>query len=168
MDEKETIDKNQEELIARNGFVHFILAHGYVLFFFAIVLGVILDVFIKIEIFQSLTYSKTGIVMIFLGTCLIYWAQRASKTASKTKPEVPTEEAFEYGPYKYFRNPTYLGLLIMTIGLGLVIHSFFAVALAVIAHVFIKYVFVKKEERMLEVKYGHIYNNYKKKVKSWI
>jgi len=168
MDEKETIDKNQEELIARNGFVHFVLAHGYVLFFFAIILGVILDVFIKIEIFQSLICSKIGTVMIFLGSCLIYWAQRASKTAAKTSPENPTEKSFEHGPYKYFRNPTYLGLLIMTIGLGLVIHSFFAVVLAVTSHLFIKYIFVKKEERLLEVKYGHLYNNYKKKVKSWI
>jgi protein-S-isoprenylcysteine O-methyltransferase Ste14 len=106
--------------------------------------------------------------MILLGSMLIYWAQ---STSSSTKNEMEKEGVvrdFARGPYKYSRNPTHIGLAIMTLGLGLLINSLFSVVLTVIASLITKFIFVKEEELLLEKKYGQTYCDYKKKVNTWV
>lgn len=162
------IDNNTEnntENKPRGGVIHLLLVHGYLLFLVAVIFGLILDLHSNSNFLQDPLFQKIGVVVIFLGTILIYWAQRSSSMAGKVSSENSTKEAFEYGPYKYFRSPTYLGLFIMVLGLGLVLNSLHAVIFAVAAHIIIKFVFVKKEERLLEIKYGEIYRDYKKKIR---
>lgn len=164
---KEEENKDQENQF-RGRVVHLLLVRGYLMFFIAVILGSILDLFININFFQNPIYSQIGIIAIMIGTAFIYFAQTASNNAGKIKIENATTQGFEYGPYKYFRHPTYLGLFIMTLGLGLILNSLFSVIFVIIAHIFIKLIFIKKEEKLLEVKYGQVYRDYKKKVKNWI
>jgi len=56
----------------------------------------------------------------------------------------------------------------MTLGFSLIIDSFFGIVLTIIAYVITKIFFLKKEESLLEKKYGEVYGDYKKKVKNWI
>jgi len=49
-----------------------------------------------------------------------------------------------------------------------VINSLFGVILTILAHVVTKVFFLKKEEVILERKYGEVYTEYKKKVKNWL
>jgi len=152
----------------KQGAVHFLLAHAYLLFFVAIILGVIFDFLIKLNLLETIAYSKSGIVFVFFGTGLVYWAQSSSAKAGKIKPEERSSDGFALGPYKFFRNPTYLGLFIMTLGFGLLINSVFSIFFVLIAHLVIRFIFVKKEEKILEEKYGDIYVEYKRKVKDVI
>jgi protein-S-isoprenylcysteine O-methyltransferase Ste14 len=105
-----------------------------------------------------------GVTLILLGTGLTYWAQTSSSKAGKIKTEENNTEGFAIGPYKHFRNPTYFGLFIMTLGFGLLINSLFSVLFVLIAYLVIKRVFIKKEEMILTQKYGEIYKEYKRKV----
>lgn len=165
--EKEENSINTENQ-PRKGVIHFLLVHGYMIFFFAIVFGLILDTHYDNNFLQVPLFQNIGVMVIILGSLLVYWAQKSSSLASKTNTVNTTEKAFEYGPYKYFRNPTYLGLFIMILGLGLILNSLYSLIFAVAAHIIIKIFFVKKEERLLEVKYGEIYRSYKSKIKNII
>jgi protein-S-isoprenylcysteine O-methyltransferase Ste14 len=157
-----------EEKSKPEGMVHFVLSHSYSVFLFAVVLGVIIDIVIPISAFTAVRYQYAGLGMIFLGSMLIYWAQ---STTSATKKEMEEEGAvrdFARGPYKYSRNPTHIGLTVMTLGLGFLIQSLFSVVLIIIAALITKFIFVKQEEDILEEKYGQSYCDYKKKVRTWV
>ncbi len=163
MDQKSITNENT----FKDGMVHYILSHSYIVFFMAVIVGVILDIIFPIDIFRGQLYQYVGLVMILLGTCLIYWAQ---STASHTKKEMEEkgERDFARGPYKYSRNPTHIGLTIMILGLGFLLNSLFSVVLIIIASLLTKAIFLKEEESLLEEKYGQIYRDYKKKVRSWL
>lgn len=148
------------------GSVHFLLAHAYSLFFVAIIIGIIADTITNTNLLENFKYSNLGIAFVFLGTGLVYWAQISSSKAIKIKPEENSVEGFTIGPYKYFRHPTYLGLFVMTLGLGILIKSLFSVLFVLVAYLVIKFVFIKKERKILVQKYPEIYARYEEKVKN--
>lgn len=153
----------------RDGIVHLVLSHSYTVFLLAVVLGVIFDILIPTSYFGNYIFQYVGFVMIVLGSLLIYWAQSTTNCTKKEELEKgePVRD-FARGPYKYSRNPTHIGIAIMTFGLGLIINSIFSIIFVIVAFLITKNIFVKKEEALLEKKYGEDYCNYKKKVCTWL
>lgn len=154
--------------IHRGGMVHFVLLHSYLIFLFAVILGAFLDPLIKKKIFSNDIYQIIGFLMVIVGSIVIYWAQKISSNYQQREIKDESRSYFEHGPYKYMRSPTHLGLFVMTLGFSLIINSLFGVVLTIIAYVITKLFFLKKEEKLLEIKYGQVYIDYKKKVKNWI
>ena len=164
------IREHQEEEFKeyRRGTVHFILLHSYLIFLFAVILGVFFDTFLKEKIFSDDIYQYVGFLMLVIGSVIIYWAQSVSANYKKRREKSESRSHFEFGPYRYLRSPTHFGLFTMTFGFGLIINSPFSIVFTIIAYVITKLFFLKKEEHLLEKKYGETYTNYKKKVKNWI
>ena len=152
----------------KNGMVHFVLVHSYLIFLLAVILGVFLDTTINKEIFSNDVYQIVGFGMLIISSIIIYWAQKTSSNYTQKDIKGDSRSQFEFGPYRYHRSPTHFGLFIMTLGFSLIINSFFGVVLTFIAYLVTKFVFLKKEEKLLETKYGQVYAAYKKKVKNWI
>ena len=166
MSNKENIAK--EEFMLRKGIVHFVLLHSYLIYFFAVIIGVIFDIFTPIKFFSNPIYQKLGVFMILIGTVLIYWAQSSSGLSKKDNKENITTKSFQNGPYKYFLSPTHLGLFTMTLGLGVVLNSIISVLTVLVAHILAKTIFFKKQEKILERKYGKAYTDYKKNLNNWL
>jgi hypothetical protein len=81
--------------------------------------------------------------------------------------EVPPDRIVEAGPYRYVRNPMYLGHLIFMLGLAITFHSWPAVAFFVF-HLFWFHQRVLRDEAHLEQRFGVAYLDYKARVKRWI
>lgn len=166
------MEENEDNLNKENGKrspgVHFLLSHSYLVFLFSVILGVIFDIFAPFNLFLNVPSQSIGVGLIFLGSIIVYWAQTTSGNYKENEPKFKNKSFFYRGPYKFTRNPTHFGLLIMTLGLALLINSFFSIVFTIIAHVLTKIFFVKKQEKILEKKYGDLYLDYKKKVKNWI
>ncbi|MFA6251278.1 MAG: methyltransferase [Candidatus Paceibacterota bacterium] len=152
----------------RKGTVHFILLHSYLIFLFAVILGVIFDTYLNRKIFSNDVYQVIGFLMLIISSIIIYWAQSSSANYKKKVHKKEGRSHFEFGPYRYLRSPTHFGLFILTIGFALIINSLFSIIFTIIAYIITKLFFLKKEEKMLEEKYGQVYRDYKKKVKNWI
>lgn len=161
---------NKEEIVKnyQNGMVHFILVHSYLIFLFSIILGVFFDTFLKEKMYSSHIFSNIGILMLILGTILIYWAQKTSSNYQERKITDEKKSIFEFGPYQYSRSPTHFGLFIMALGFSLIINSLFSIIFTILAYIITKLFFLRKEEKILEKKYGEIYTDYKKKIKNWV
>ena len=153
--------------VHNNGMIHFILSHSYIVFLMAIILGVIFDVIYRISIFSNPIYQNIGFIMIILGSIIIYWSQSTSRCIKKNT-EQDIIYNFECGPYKYSRNPTHIGIAIMTLGFGFIVNALFIIIFIIIAYFITGLIFLKEEERLLEQKYGQKYLDYKKKVKIWL
>lgn len=148
--------------------VHYLLSRSYSVYLFSIIVGLILDTLYPIH-FSGAEYSNLGFLFMCIGTIFIYWAQKTSSNSKKKfLADTNTPRNFALGPYKYSRNPTYIGLMFASCGFGLMIGSFFVIALCVFSFITTKLVFLPREEEMLEQKYGNVYLDYKKKVHPWI
>ncbi|MEI7765226.1 MAG: methyltransferase [bacterium] len=142
--------------------VHEILAQSYLLTFSFFLLGVILDFIFKFKYFENPIFVYVGILIMFLGSILIYLAQ---KTSRKLNINDITKETFMKGPYKFSRTPTHWGMLFLVTGFGIASNALFIVLTAILAFLFSKTFFLKKEEKILLGKYGAPYLEYKKVVR---
>lgn len=169
MNEKE---QNENKINNHHNAVQFVLAHSYFIFLFAVILGAFLDPLIKDKIFSNDIYQIVGFSMLVFSSIIIYWAQKTSSCSNYKKRLMENNSSpyfyFKFGPYKYLRSPTHFGLFIMALGFSLIINSLFGLVLIIIAYFITKFFFLKKEEDLLEIKYGQVYSDYRKKVKNWI
>lgn len=169
MENNKFTNSQQEEFNTyRKDIVHFLLAHSYLVFLLSIIIGVSLDFLLPEKVFSNDVFCGTGVVLMALGSVVIGWAQSTYPKYKKGDVNKSKEKGFEIGPYRYFRSPTHLGLFVLMLGFSLIINSFFSVVFTILAHVITKTFFLKREERILEAKYGDAYIDYKKKVRNWL
>ncbi|KKP64099.1 MAG: hypothetical protein UR62_C0020G0001, partial [Candidatus Nomurabacteria bacterium GW2011_GWF2_35_12] len=67
--------------------------------------------------------------------------------------------------YCYTRSPTHFGLFLLMLGFGIITNALFIIIFSVISFIITKFVFIRKEEKILAEKYGIPYLEYKKSVK---
>ncbi len=101
----------------------------------------------------------------FALTCIGFFVVRGRGTPA---PFDPPREFVAVGPYRYVRNPMYIGAIVLVIGFGLYFTSvsigLFSRVFLFIAHLFVIFV----EEPGLENRFGQSYLDYKKSVNRWI
>ncbi len=81
--------------------------------------------------------------------------------------DVPPDRIVAEGPYRYLRNPMYLGHLIFMLGLATTFSSWLALALFA-SHTVWFHRRVLDDEARLEARFGAPYLAYKIRVKRWI
>ena len=89
---------------------------------------------------------------------------RAGGTAGMDKPP---DRILASGPYRYTRNPMYLGHLIFMLGLALTFWSWFALIILAVRAVWFQQRVLHDEAR-LEKLFGAEYVAYRARVKRWI
>ena len=146
--------------------VHKILANSYIVFLLAVIVGSILKGFW--EPFALPAYAVyIGTLFSFIGALCILWAQRTSRVSLPIQGADTSRVAsmdFKKGPYRFSRTPTHMGLGLLVLGYGLLEQSAVIVLLGVITFIITKLTFIRKEESVLEQKYGDAYRAYKKDV----
>ena len=80
---------------------------------------------------------------------------------------VPPERIVDAGPYRWVRNPMYLGHLVFFAGLAVVLRSWIGLAVLVF-HAFWFHRRVREDERHLEALFGEPYRSYCARVRRWI
>lgn len=81
--------------------------------------------------------------------------------------KVPPDRILDVGPYRFVRNPMYLGHLIFLAGLALALRSWIAAAVLA-GHVFWFHHHVRVDEERLAALFGDRYRDYCRRVKRWI
>lgn len=92
---------------------------------------------------------------------------RAKTTLNPRSPERSTS-IVRSGPYRFTRNPMYLGLALMLLGFCAYLAN---PATVVAVAVFIAYITrfqIIPEERLLHAKFGESYAQYKRSVRRWL
>jgi protein-S-isoprenylcysteine O-methyltransferase Ste14 len=132
--------------------------------------GVLLDIFFPMKIISEPLNQILGLVLIVVGTLVIYSAEKHGSTYSYMRRVANTcqIEDLTRGPYKYTRNPKYLALSLLLIGLGIILNTLFIIITAIISGLIVHFYFLKKEEAILEERHGETYKEYKSKVRKWL
>ncbi len=142
---------------------HLALAHSYSIYFFSFLFGIILDFIFPFNLMDIPFAFYIGIIFIIVGPAIIFWAQSTSRNL-KIDDHV-TKHTFQKGPYRFSRLPTNFGLAILILGFGVLMNAFFVVVFTLLSLIVTKFTFLRREEDILEKKYGAPYLEYKKSVR---
>jgi protein-S-isoprenylcysteine O-methyltransferase Ste14 len=110
-----------------------------------------------------------SVALILLGIGLIvYCAHLFRRAQTHIEPWRATSSIITDGPYRYSRNPIYVGFLITGAGIALALNTCW-ILLSVLAFVFIaNKLVIEKEEGYLERKFGEPYSNYRRETRRWL
>lgn len=116
-----------------------------------------------------LRYWLGGIIVagtiIVLGAWSVFLFRRSGQSPN---PWMPTPKIEERGPFRFTRNPMYLQMVLVCIGLAVVLMNWWLLALTPgVAWLLQRYA-IRPEEAYLEQKFGDAYLAYKRKVRRWI
>ena len=111
----------------------------------------------------------SGIAFIVAGVLLIRSSMQSIDRAGTTyDPYAASTALVTSGIYRYTRNPGYLGLAVIQIGLALMIDSPWIVATTIVAIVITSQFVIKLEEEKLGRAFGQEYQDYRSTVRRWI
>ena len=83
-------------------------------------------------------------------------------------PGQVTRAMIEEGPYRLSRNPLYLGLLALYLGLTLLTPTFWGLILLPLAVLLLLWGAIRPEERFLHERFGARYDSYTRRVRRWL
>lgn len=110
-----------------------------------------------------------GGVIIALSIPIVISAFRAlTRARTAFDARKPTTSLVSDGAFHYSRNPTYLSLTLLYVGLALVLGSPWVLLMVVPAVALTQWGVVLREERYLEAKFGEEYRRYKTNVRQWL
>ncbi len=90
------------------------------------------------------------------------------RAGTRPEPWQPSSAIVETGVYRYTRNPMYLGMALLYVGLALILDSLSSLALLVPLLIVIRYGVIGREEAYLERKFGEPYRLYRRRVRRWL
>jgi protein-S-isoprenylcysteine O-methyltransferase Ste14 len=78
-------------------------------------------------------YRVAGLIVMWLGLAIRFWAIAALGRAFRTTVEVdPGQAVVSTGPYRWVRHPSYSGLLLIVAGFGLAVGNWLALVICVV------------------------------------
>ena len=80
----------------------------------------------------------------------------------------PTIALVTTGPFRFSRNPSYLSLSLLYIGIGIAMDSIWVLAMIIPVVVVTHVTVIVREERYLERVFGEDYRRYKASVRRWL
>ena len=110
-----------------------------------------------------------GAVIVIAGLALAISARiHFIRTGQSVIPWKPTPELIFQGPYRFTRNPMYVGLTLMQTGLGVALNNLWVALLAAVTLAIIHLIAVRPEEAYLSQKFGDPYRQYLTRVRRYL
>ena len=116
----------------------------------------------KLRRFVGLALFLGGVVVGSLGF------REMRRAGTNVDPYKPATAIVESGPYRFTRNPLYIGLTLMYAGIAAFANALAALLLLPGVLAVMRRGVIEREERYLEGKFGDEYVRYKERVRRWI
>ena len=136
----------------------------------AVIAGLVLDWLAPLPFLpEDWPAGLLGAVVFVLALAQAIWAIDTMTRAGTNVPtNRPTTAIVESGPYRFTRNPIYLGMLLSLIGLAIAFNNLWLLTMLVPFALVIRYGVVAREEAYLERKFGDVYRGYRSRVRRWL
>ena len=134
-----------------------------------LIVGVILDALLPEGALPWPVRWILGGLLAVAGVALLVSFNTAfTRRGTAVEPWKPTTAIVTTGPYRFTRNPAYLGMALLYIGLTLLADAPWALVVLPVVIVVIDRMVIAREERYLERKFGSEYLDFKRTVRRWI
>jgi protein-S-isoprenylcysteine O-methyltransferase Ste14 len=135
----------------------------------AVLLGLALDWLLPAHVLTAFLSLSARIVIAAVlfaaGAGLAIPALRGFRSVgTHVEPWKPTSALVTAGIFGHLRNPMYVGLTLMLVGLAILLASDWMLVMTIVFVLVIHMGVVRREERYLEAKFGDAYRQYKARV----
>ncbi len=118
---------------------------------------------------RDLPAGWIGATMFVAALALFAWAIVTMTGAGSNVPtNRPTTTIVETGPYRFTRNPIYLGMFLGLIGLAVGLDNLWLLLMLAPFALVIRYGVVAREEAYLDRRFGDVYRAYRSRVRRWL
>ena len=133
------------------------------------VIGYLLDRAVPLTLTSWPLGEPLGWALVAVGGALMGSAVMTFRRAGTSlNPAKPTTRVVVHGPYRFTRNPMYVGWVIVYLGCVLLTNTVWPLVSLPVVLVLISRAVIAKEERYLEAKFGDAYRAYKARVRRWL
>lgn len=131
-----------------------------------LVLGFVPNFWSKTTLSFTTGYGSTiaGFLCVFLAVTISVWSTASFGGDATEQPRALRVD----GPYRFSRNPMYVGWTLLIIGFGLLMGSWWLLGAAISAAVVTHYRVVPGEEKFLLTRFGQEYEAYRRAVPRWL
>lgn len=137
----------------------------------ALLLGLAAERFVTLRSFgiDLQLLVATGALLFVAGAAMMRAAAGLFRRLGiNVPPSQPTTLIATTGPYRWTRNPMYLGMALIYAGLAIGLDGPIAFVLLPLVLIAIQTLLNAREERYLEAKFGDDYRRYKAEVRRWL
>jgi len=147
-----------------------IIAPPPVLYLGALIIGFILHVISPLPIFAPDTVLRVlGVFLLVMSGALARWAfVTMRQVGTSASPREPSAALVIRGPFRWSRNPIYLAMTGMYLGVAFLANSLWLVALLAPLLMVMQWGVILREERYLARRFGEAYLAYKADVRRWL
>jgi protein-S-isoprenylcysteine O-methyltransferase Ste14 len=146
-----------------------VVAFPPLIFVMCAILGIALNTAFPIRVLAPASSRISGATLMCMAGCIAAWAQRVMKKAgTNIRPDKPVLTIVSAGPFRLSRNPMYVSLCLLQLGLALLIDGLMSLLLVIPLALILHFGVILREERYLEAKFGEPYATYRNRVRRWL
>ena len=147
-----------------------LIAPPPVMYIGALLLGVAIHVLSPMAILPATyTHAVLGGVLLLISGTFARWAFLTMRRLGTTaNPRKPSEALATDGPFRISRNPIYVAMTGLHIGLAFLVNSAWLLMLLPPLLIFMQWGVILREERYLTGKFGDEYTAYSSRVRRWL
>lgn len=120
-----------------------------------------------IKALPSITVA--GAVLFVIGAAIAGWGLLTFRRAGTTTvPGRASARLVTWGPYRFSRNPMYVGLTIAYLGEAGILRQVWPILLLPLTVAYVNWVVIPVEERKLTEVFGEEYERYRVRVRRWV
>lgn len=135
----------------------------------ALVIGVTLHYLIPTPFIPRGLAHGLGAAFILIALSVLFWGVRTMRYAgTSVSTRAPTKALVTAGPFRFSRNPLYMSLTLLYLGVAFATRSLWALVLLVVVLTVVQRGVIEREEQYLERKFGADYLRYKEHVRRWL
>ena len=136
----------------------------------SLMLGLAFRAFWPVEIPLAAAFSSVITALLLgLGISIIALSFREfARAKTSLRPDRAAATLIRTGPFAYSRNPLYLAVLSLILGIGVWVNSAWICAMVVPLVLAMNSAVISREERHLEQRFGREYLDYKTAVRRWL
>ena len=110
-----------------------------------------------------------GVTFVAIGLALAVLSIRRFRLAgTSVVPGEPSTALVVEGPYRFTRNPIYIGFVLLYFGLAIILTSLWVLVLLIPVLIVLQRGVVEREETYLERQFGDAYRKYQARVPRWL
>ncbi len=146
-----------------------VIAFPPLLFGSTLLLGALLKFLFPLPFLPGLTGRIVGFTLILIGVPVLLLAFRQMiRNKTTINPSGATTVIVRDGLYRYSRNPMYIALTLIYLGVSILINTFWCFLLLIPLLIVVQKGIIEREEQYLTRKFGDEYLRYKAGVRRWL
>ena len=146
-----------------------VVAPPPLIFLSGLLLGIALEALLPGTDVPAAIRWPLGVLLLAGGAALqTSFLRLFARARTPVEPWKPTTSLVTSGPYRFTRNPAYLGMVLLYAGIALLADALWPFATLVPALVVMQFGVIVREERYLTRLFGAEYVAYKARVRRWI